>query len=119
MRRGFYSKVTVMYHLAPLPQYSRKTHYLVLKTPAKRLYLKMFNISIEENIADLDQTAHTEAVLSGSTLFVYEASNILVDDKLFALRVNKCEFSVYTVRIFMKCTHVWVAQSANLLFAKL
>ena len=23
-----------------------------------------------------------------------------------ALRVNKCEFSVYTVRIFMKCTYV-------------
>ena len=28
-----YSKVT--YHLAPLPQYRRKTRYLVLKTPAK------------------------------------------------------------------------------------
>ena len=22
------------------------------------------------------------------------------------LRVNRCEFSVYTVKIFMKCTHV-------------
>ena len=30
---------------------------------------------------DLDQTAPTGAVLCGSTLFVYEASNILVDDK--------------------------------------
>ena len=30
---------------------------------------------------DLDQTAPTEAVRSGSTLCVYEASNILVDDK--------------------------------------
>ena len=29
----FYSKET--YHLAPLSQYRRKTHYLVLKTPAK------------------------------------------------------------------------------------
>ena len=28
------------------------------------------------------------------------------------LRVNKCEFSVYTVRIFMKCTHVCAAQEA-------
>ena len=31
---------------------------------------------------------------------------------LSALRVNKCEFSVYTVRIFMKCTHVCAAQKA-------
>ena len=30
---------------------------------------------------DPNQTAPTEAVWSGSTLFVYEASNILVDDK--------------------------------------
>ena len=30
---------------------------------------------------DQDQTAPTGAVRSGSTLFVYEAPNILVDDK--------------------------------------
>ena len=30
---------------------------------------------------DPDQTAPLGAVLSGSTLFVYETSNILVDDK--------------------------------------
>ena len=30
---------------------------------------------------DPDQTAPTGAVCSGSTLFVYEASNMLVDDK--------------------------------------
>ena len=30
---------------------------------------------------DPDQTAPAGAVLSGSTLFVYEASDILVDDK--------------------------------------
>ena len=30
---------------------------------------------------DHDQTAPTEAVLSGSTLFIYEASNSLADDK--------------------------------------
>ena len=30
---------------------------------------------------DPDQTAPTAAVWSGSTLFVYEASNILVDDQ--------------------------------------
>ena len=29
-----------------------------------------------------------------------------------SLRVNKCEFSVFTVRIFMKCTHVCAAQKA-------
>ena len=40
----------------------------------------LFNISIESNIVDPDQTA-LGAVWSVSTLFVYEASNILVDDK--------------------------------------
>ena len=51
-----------------------------------------------------DKTAPKGAVLSRSTLFVYEASNILVDDiKHTSFRVNICEFSVYTVRIFVKC----------------
>ena len=46
---------------------------------------------------DPDQTAPTGAVRSGSTMFVYEASNILVETKTIhfvitrALRVNKCE----------------------------
>ena len=39
------------------------------------------NIGKEANIVDPDQTAPTEAVWSWSTLFIYEASNILVDDK--------------------------------------
>ena len=30
--------------------------------------------------------------------------------------LNKCEISVYTVRIFMNCTHVCAAQKAYLLF---
>ena len=38
---------------------------------------------------------------------------------LCALRVNKCEFSVYTVRIFMKCTHVCAAQTTYLFFTLL
>ena len=56
---------------------------------------------------DPDQTA--------PSLLVYEASNILVDVKkkthfvIMRLRVNKCEFSVYMVKIFMKCTHVYAA----------
>ena len=29
---------------------------------------------------------------------------------IYALRVDKCDFSVYTVRIFMKCMHVCAAQ---------
>ena len=41
----------------------------------------LFNMSIEVNIVDPDQTAPFGAVWSGSTLFVSEASNILVDDK--------------------------------------
>ena len=45
---------------------------------------------------------------------------MLVDDKTYilllcALRVNKCAFSLYTVRTFMKCTHVCAAQTAYLL----
>ena len=38
-------------------------------------------MSIEANIVDPDQTAPTGAVWFGSTLFVYEALNILADDK--------------------------------------
>ena len=41
----------------------------------------LFSISIEANIVDPDQTAPTGAVWCGSTLFVCEASNILVGDK--------------------------------------
>ena len=43
----------------------------------------LFNIhvSVEANIVDPDQTAPTGAVWSVSTLFIYEASNILVDGK--------------------------------------
>ena len=35
------------------------------------------------------------------------------------LRVNKYEFSVYTVRIFMKCKQVCVAQTTYYFFTKL
>ena len=41
----------------------------------------LFNISREANIVDQDQTAPIRAVWSESTLFIYEASNSLVDDK--------------------------------------
>ena len=42
---------------------------------------------------DTDQTAPAEAVWSGSTMFVYEASNILVDDKNihFVIMGFKCK----------------------------
>ena len=50
--------------------------------------------------------------------FSYEASNILVDDKTY-IWVNKCEFSVYTVRIFMKCTHVCAVKTTYYFFTKL
>ena len=38
---------------------------------------------------------------------------------LSPLRVNKCEFSVYTVRIFMKCTRICAAETTFLFFTKL
>ena len=73
---------------------------------------------------DQDQTAPTEAVLSVYTLFVYEASNLSGRQKTYilllcALRVNKCEFSVHKVRIFMKCTHICAAKTTNCFFTKL
>ena len=73
---------------------------------------------------DPDQTAPLGAVWSGSTLFAYEASNILVDGKnirfvIMRFKVIKCEFSVYTVRIFMKCTHISAAQKLIYSFTKL
>ena len=45
-------------------------------------------MSIEANIVDPDQTAPT--VWSGSTMFVYEASNILADDKKHTF----CEYTL-------------------------
>ena len=39
---------------------------------------------------DPDQTALTGEIRSGSTLFVYEASNILVDDK----NIHFCDFAL-------------------------
>ena len=65
---------------------------------------------------DPNQSAPIGAVRSGSTLFVYEASNVLVDDKnihfvIMRFKVYKCEFSVYKVKIFMKRTHVCAAQT--------
>ena len=41
----------------------------------------VFNLSTEANIVDPYQTAPTDAFWSGSTMFVYEVSNILADDK--------------------------------------
>ena len=59
-------------------------HYLSNKygkTQNNCIWKNLFNISIEPNIVDPDQTAPTGAVWSGSRMFVYETSNILVDDK--------------------------------------
>ena len=52
---------------------------------------EMSNISIEANIVDPDQTAPTGAVWSGSTLFVCEASNILLDDKNIRFVIMRCK----------------------------
>ena len=58
---------------------------------------------------DPDQTAPTD--FSGRQKNIHFV--------IIALRVNKCEFSVYMVRIFMKCTHVCAAQTTYLFFTKL
>ena len=60
--------------------------------PAKELHMKcLFNISIEANIVNPDQTAPTGAVWSRSTLFVCEASKILVDDKNIHFVIMRCK----------------------------
>ena len=71
------------------------------------------NIRIEANIVDPDQTAPTEAVWSWYTLFVFD-DNITYILWLCALRVNKCEFSVYMVRNFIKM-HARLRGQNNLL----
>ena len=38
---------------------------------------------------------------------------------IIASKVNKCEFSVYTVRNFMKCMHVCTVPTYHLFFTKL
>ena len=63
------------------------------------------------NLKKLDFTL-CDRICAGFTLFIYEASNSLVDDKNIQCDYNKFEFSVYTVRIFMKCTHVCAVQIA-------
>ena len=69
-------------------------------TTSKNVCL-LVNISKEANSVDPDQ-------------FVKETSNISADDKSIWLfremrfKLNKSEFSVYMVRIFMKCMHVTI-----------
>ena len=70
--------------------------------PAKYCIWKcLFNINIEANIVDPDQTAPTGAVWSGSPLFVYEASNILVEDKNIhvIMRFNLFLFCCFTSQV--------------------
>ena len=69
----------------------------------------MFNISVDANSVDPDQTAPI-----GSTLFK-RLQNVSADNKnirlfvICTLMVNACEVSIYTVRTFMKCMHVCAA----------
>ena len=63
----------------------------------------LFNISIDANIADPDQTAPIGAARSGSTLFAKEAS------KCFSIQQEHATFVIcalgtnrYTARTFMK-----------------
>ena len=61
---------------------SKVTDYAALKRQQNNCIREcLFIISREANIVDPDQTAPTGAVWSGFTLFIYKASNSLVDDK--------------------------------------
>ena len=71
---------------------------------------------------DPDQTAPTGRPRStlSMRLQIFQLTTKTYDVfGIFALRANKCEFSVFTVRIFMKCTHVCAAQTTCSLFTKL
>ena len=61
---------------------SKVTDYAAFKRQQNNCIWKcLFNISREANIVHPDQTAPKGAVWYRSTLFIYEASNSLVDDK--------------------------------------
>ena len=71
----------------------RRGNCIILRLDAKHIILSLkrqqnnciwkclINLSIETNIVDPDQTDPVGAVWSWSSLFVYDASNILVDNK--------------------------------------
>ena len=72
----FFSKVTVSLYLNTLVKTVmistlKRQHDSYIR---KCLFLFLFNISIDANSVDPDQTAPIGAVLSGSTLFVTEVS---------------------------------------------
>ena len=52
---------------------------------------------------DPDQTAPIGAVLSGSTLFIYDASNSLVDDKKYT-----CTFCEYALKGLINVSSVCI-----------
>ena len=68
----------------------------------------------EANTVDPDQTAPEQSDLDPHCLSMrlqivkWTTKNI----HFVIIRFNKCEFSVYTIRIFKKCTHVCAAQKA-------
>ena len=49
--------------------------------PTGTTHIFHLSLSVEANIVNPDQTVPTGSVRTWSTLFVYEASNISVDDK--------------------------------------
>ena len=70
-----------------------------------------FNISIDANSVDPDQTN------LGLHCLIKRLQNLSAGNKnirlfvICALKVNTYEVSVYTTRTFMKCTHVCAAQT--------
>ena len=72
----------------------------------------MVNISKEASSVDPYQTApdHDHHCLP-KRLKIFQKTAKAYVFVICALRVNKCEFSVHTVRTFMKYTHVCAAQT--------
>ena len=68
-------------------------------------------ISTEANSVKPDQTDLDLYCLSKRLQIFQQTTKTYDIFVICVLRVNKCEFSVYTARIFMKCTHVWAAQT--------
>ena len=69
---------------------------------ASKNVCSLVNVSIEANSVDLH-------CLSKRLQIFQRKKHATFCDMCF--KVNKCEFNVYTVTIFMKCMHVCAAQT--------
>ena len=92
---------------------TQKYYNLTLKTLEKKVYLKMVSVRLLIQFqSGLDLHCLSKRL-----------QNISAGDKtrqlfFIVLRVNESDIQIYTVTIFMKCTHICMAQTTYSLFTK-